>query len=373
MIFTLPVHNEETTLASTVAIVHEYLMAKCPIDFTILIAEDGSTDRTKDIARDLQRRFSHVEVITEPKTLGRGLALRQAWAQYSDGDFYAFIDADMAVPIKYFSRLLHGVLEEGYDCVIGSRYVKGSVVERPRLRQMVSKAYNSLLGFFYASDAKDHQCGFRIFSKAMTGAILRHCTSDSWFLDTECLVMFQRRFKVKEIPVEWNEHRTRKTDLRRLFKDFKRHGVGLFNLGRYMLRVDPLFMFGSDLMKKLLKFSVVGFGSFVFVLFWTFIFSLFTSDQVILAIVNSVAFFVAMTFQFKLNKKWTFHDKSKKVKKQFSFDVTLRLVGWAIYELVYLFLASFGMGYIFSTIGGAAVSVLFNFVCNRYIVFSRRI
>ncbi len=367
-------HNEETTLASTVAIVHEYLTSKCPIDFTILIAEDGSTDKTKDIARDLQRRFTHVEVITEPRTLGRGLALRKAWAKYTDGDFYAFIDADMAVPIKYFSQLLDGVLKEGFDCVIGSRYIKGSVVERPRLRQLVSKGYNSILGFFYASNVKDHQCGFRIFNKAMTDAILKHCTSDSWFLDTECLVKLQRRFKVKEIPVKWDEHRTKKTDLRRLFKDFKRHGTGLVNLGMYMLRADPLFMFSSDLMKKLLKFSVVGFGSFVFVLFWTFICSLFTNDTVILAIVNSVAFFVAMTFQFRLNKRWTFQDKNKKVKKQFSFDVAFRLLGWAIYEAVYLSLVSFfGMGYIISTVGGAAVSVLFNFVCNRYVVFSKRI
>ncbi len=366
-------HNEETTLASTVAIVHEYLTSKCPIDFTILIAEDGSTDKTKEIAHDLQRQFTNVEVITEPRTLGRGLALRNAWSKYADGDFYAFIDADMAVPISYFSQLLDGVLKEGYDCVIGSRYLKGSVVERPRLRQMVSKVYNSILGFFYASNVKDHQCGFRIFSKAMTAAILKHCTSDSWFLDTECLVMFQRQFKVKEIPVKWNEHRTKKTDLRRLFKDFKRHGTGLVQLGMYMLRVDPLFMFRSDMMKKLLKFSVVGFGSFVFVLFITYLFSFITQNPVSLAIVNSVAFFVAMTFQFQLNKKWTFHDKSKRVKKQFSFDVALRLVGWAIYEVIYLFLVGVGFGYAFSTIGGAAASVVFNFVCNRYVVFSKRI
>lgn len=376
MVFTIPVHNEEKTLEGTVEETIDFLNRECPIDYKILICQDGSTDRTEEIMFRLKEKYDCIETSSYKEKLGRGLALKKGWSKIK-GDYYAFIDSDMAVPLKHFKRLMCAVFEEGYDGAIGSRYSKGSDLDRPMLREQVSKTYNSILRIFYNSPFNDHQCGFRLFSEGIVKEIIQYCESDSWFLDTECLVLLRDDFRIKEIPVKWTENRRKKTDVKRLFTDVKKHGLGLMNLAIRKLRRDGIFFLKSDFFLKLFKFCIIGALSFLFVSGITFFASIFTSNSNVLWTVNSLSFFVAIFLQFKINKRWTFEDENKRVKKQLGIDIIGRLIGWGIYTTVYIIIQNiiidFKYAYLFATAGGAIVSVLFNFFFEKTIVFSKRI
>ncbi|MHA1370233.1 MAG: glycosyltransferase [Promethearchaeota archaeon] len=366
----MPAHNEEKTLRTTVQQVHDFLTKYSPIDFCILICEDGSTDNTKQIAFDLKKEFDNLIVISEKQKLGRGLALKNAWKQV-EGDYYAFIDSDMAVPLKYFKKLLKAVLNDGYDAAIGSRYISGASVSRPKLRERVSRAYNSILKLFYNSPFEDHQCGFRIFSKKMVQAIISECRSDSWFLDTECLVLLHERFKIKEIPVVWKEHRRSKTELKRLYLDLKRHGSGLIRLYFVKARHQGYLFFIDDVIYKYIKFLLVGLFGFFYVLGMTYLVSLFVPTFRMLAVINSIIYFSAIVIQFFINKKLTFKSKNEKFYFQLPMDVIVRIIGWVLYEIFYLSLSPL-MGGVIATIPSNLIVSLFNFIGNKFLVFGKK-
>ncbi|MEX2683495.1 MAG: glycosyltransferase [Candidatus Sigynarchaeota archaeon] len=364
MIFTLPVHNEEKTLAKTVAIVYDYLTRKCPMDFTILIAEDGSTDRTKDIAYDLQGKFKHIEVITNPNKLGRGLALRKAWKKFQDGDFYAFIDVDMAVPLDQFDRLMDAVLNRGYDAAVGSRYTRGSTVERPFMREFVSRRYNDMMRLAFQSKLQDHQCGFRLFTKRFVQEIILPCRSVSWFLDTECMVMAQAKgFKIAEIGVDWIERREAKhsSSMSRIIKDVKLHGLGMA-----FLFID-LFQLKLKKYIEFIKFCFVGFLGFLFVSSITIVTDMFlTTVWVIIA--NSVAYLAAMVLQHFINKYFTFKVAGKD-KQRLVLDIATRIVGMGINFIAFAILVNI-ISVFMSTVFSTAISTTCNYVLNKLFVFS---
>jgi hypothetical protein len=170
--------------------------------YEIIIAEDGSTDGTDKIASELSRKHSHVKHIHSDKRIGRGLALKRAFAN-SKGEILAFMDVDLATDIRHLETLVKSV-EEGYDIAIGSRMLPESRVERTLSRKIASKMYNFTVRFLLGSKISDHQCGFKAFNRKAFLAILEETKAMHWFWDTEILVRAARKScKIKEIPVEW--------------------------------------------------------------------------------------------------------------------------------------------------------------------------
>ena len=203
--------------------------------------------------------------------------------------------------------------------------------------------------------------------------MINRCTANSWFLDTQCLVLLRDQFKIKEIPVEWEEHRTRKTSIKRLYSDVKLHGTGLIKLIPQKASEKPLFFLKSDVAQKFIKFCIIGILGFLFVTGVTYITSILTRDMILWYVANTIAFFIAIVIQFLLNKKWTFANKSKRVKKQLGLDVFGRIIGWGINEVILIYLSSMlSLNILLATIAGVACSVIFNFIFDKFIVFTKR-
>src|ERR1044071_9204550 len=77
---TVPVFNEERVLMANVRKVSTFLVSNCPFPHEIVIAENGSTDRTLEMARQLEREIPQVRVL-HLKQKGRGGAIKAAWQQ----------------------------------------------------------------------------------------------------------------------------------------------------------------------------------------------------------------------------------------------------------------------------------------------------
>ena len=101
------------------------------------------------------------------RRLGRGKALREAWRKVA-GETYVYLDVDLATDLERFDAY-RNLIEFGkrFDLVTGSRYIQGSIMNRPWLRRATSIAYNGLVRMFFHTGIHDHQCGFKSFSRKL--------------------------------------------------------------------------------------------------------------------------------------------------------------------------------------------------------------
>jgi len=179
----------------------------------IIVADNGSTDRTIKIIRKQKQKYSKLEYF-HLKKLGKGLAIKKAWQDYL-ADVNIFMDADLATELKFTIPLINGITEEKYDLTIGSRYHKQSQCKRSLIRSMCSKFYNFILKIFFNIKLTDTHCGFKALSKSAVQRIIPKIKNNGLFFDTELLVLARYyNLNIKEIPVNWQEEKERKTKIK---------------------------------------------------------------------------------------------------------------------------------------------------------------
>ncbi|MCW3140831.1 MAG: glycosyltransferase family 2 protein [Methanophagales archaeon] len=200
----LPAHNEAERIEDAVNQTRKAL-AEFASSFEIIIAEDGSTDGTAEIASRIEAENSFVKHIHSEERLGRGKALSRAF-KLATGEILAYLDVDLSTDMKHLKELINAIKEEHYDFATGSRMLKGSEVKRSFKRAALSKVFNFLVRKILRSKISDHQCGFKSFRKETLIPLLNEITDEHWFWDTEMLVRAQRNsYKIKEIPVRWED------------------------------------------------------------------------------------------------------------------------------------------------------------------------
>ena len=230
VLVTMPVFNEAKMIRQDLIELHS-LCSKTLPDFELLIVDDGSTDETPTILESMVKKLEHTSIMRQKINGGRGRALRSAW-QAKDADIYMYIDADLAPDINQIPNFVKH-MENGCDLVIASRYLPGSNVERPFLRDIAARYYNQLIRIIFKSKVYDHQCGLKAFSAPLIENILSKCNSPDWFWDTEMIVFAQLQgYKIGEIPIYWVEPRSKYTPIKRLIKDTMLHSVGAMKLIR---------------------------------------------------------------------------------------------------------------------------------------------
>ena len=229
----LPAHNEAERIAEAVKQTKQSL-DKISSTFEILIAEDGSTDGTAEIARRIEAEELCVRHIHSAERLGKGKALSRAF-KHANGEILAFFDVDLSTDMQHVKELVEAIRSEGYDFAIGSRLLKGSKVTRSFKRTVMSTVYNLLVRTVLKSKVRDHQCGFKSFRRQSLLNIIEKVEDELWFWDTELLVRAQRKgYSVKEIPIKWDEKGDTKVET---FKDGLRMFSKIIKL-YYQLRRD---------------------------------------------------------------------------------------------------------------------------------------
>lgn len=208
----LPVYNEEATLYRAVIETIEFMRDKNYI-FEIIIAEDGSTDSTPEIADKLSKDFDNITYLHSSRRLGRGISLKKA-IYTSRYEYILYYDSDLSTELYHISEVIR-YLDEGYDIVVGSRLLGNSVVKRSFKREFFSRGYNLLVRLLLGSRIHDHQCGFKGFRKESILLLLDDIKDNHWFWDTEILVRAQKKgLKLIEIPIKWREDTDTKVRLK---------------------------------------------------------------------------------------------------------------------------------------------------------------
>jgi glycosyltransferase involved in cell wall biosynthesis len=201
----IPVLNEAHVLAKSVAEVTRFLTAHGPWDWRIVVVDNGSTDGTDKVARQLvAEQPGRVRFVQLPER-GRGRALRHAWTE-SEAEVVAYTDVDLSTELEALPVLVHAILAEGYDLGTGSRLLPDSKTTRSFKREAISRIYNLIVRSILFTSFSDAQCGFKVVSRRVVQEIVPEIVDQSWFFDTELLVLAEKRgFRLKDLPVRWIE------------------------------------------------------------------------------------------------------------------------------------------------------------------------
>lgn len=199
---TIPVFNEERDLEECVRRLHGHLRESFPHGFRITVADNASTDGTLKIAERVARELPEL-VVVHLEEKGRGNALRKVWLA-SPSPVLAYMDVDLSTDLAALAPLLAPLISGHSDLAIGTRLTRNSRVVRGPKREFISRSYNLMLHSFMGARFSDAQCGFKAIRADVAQQILPHTSDNSWFFDTELLVLAERcGLRVHEVPVDW--------------------------------------------------------------------------------------------------------------------------------------------------------------------------
>ena len=201
---TLPVLNEERQLPRAVEQLTAFLRAGFGLPYEIVIVDNGSTDGTWPVARQLESKHPEVRALRLDQR-GRGRALRQAW-QASQADVLSYMDVDLSTGLEAFPALVNALPEVRAGVAVGSRLLPGSRIQRCLKRELISRGYNLLVRALFGLRCSDLQCGFKAMTRQAADVLLPLVEDNGWFLDTELLLIADRlSIPIRDIPVRWVE------------------------------------------------------------------------------------------------------------------------------------------------------------------------
>ncbi len=201
----IPAHNEEHRIRPMLDAYLAYFLPRLGDAVEFLVVVNYSTDTTAEIIRGYSENHPQVKLILEPAKVGKGGALMLGF-HAACGELIGFVDADGATAPEAFNALVEDM--GAADCVIGSRWLKGSVVNprQPLKRRIISRMFNGLVSLFFNMHLTDTQCGAKLMRGNALRSILPCMGITRWAFDVDLLVNFKRAgFSIKEIPTIWSD------------------------------------------------------------------------------------------------------------------------------------------------------------------------
>ena len=184
----IPAYNEQDRIADTLRTIDGELAERLTTgEYELVVVDDGSTDRTADIATELGAR-----VLAQPVNRGKGASVR-AGMLAARGRSVIFTDADLAYPPHLLWPILDGV-EDGWDMVAGSRRHReaDALAARPRIRELGGSVVNRLTHLVLLGHFRDTQCGLKGFRGDIARVLFERCRIDGWAFDVELFLMAEQ-------------------------------------------------------------------------------------------------------------------------------------------------------------------------------------
>ena len=197
----IPAHNEESRLPRTLGQVFAFL-EKQSYSSEVIIVENGSSDRTFELAGEFATHHSNMIVIHEEQR-GKGNAVRRGMLE-ARGEYHFICDADLSMPIDEVQKFLPPMVND-FDLAIASREAPGAIrYNEPSYRHWGGRAINFAIRLLILPGLNDTQCGFKCFRADTTESLFRQQTLMGWSFDIEILYLARRKhLRIKEIPIQW--------------------------------------------------------------------------------------------------------------------------------------------------------------------------
>ncbi len=198
----IPAYNEEKNLPRVVAELQEVLRAE-RIPYEFVLVNDNSKDGTRAVIHELMRGDCRVRIVDRRPPGGFGRAVRSGLAA-ARGDIVVVCMADCSdVPedvVRYYRAIQHG-----YDCVFGSRFIRGSTVKNyPLVKRVVNRLVNRAIQLLFRCPFNDLTNAFKAYRARVLRELgpLQACHFN---LNIELsLGALNRGYKIAQIPIQWH-------------------------------------------------------------------------------------------------------------------------------------------------------------------------
>ncbi len=200
----IPAYNEVGRIGGTLEEIFAFLDAR-GIDAEVIIADDGSTDRTAEKAAAMDRG-GRLRVVRLEANRGKGAAVRAGMLE-AGADYILMSDADLSTPIEEVDKLLD-LVRGGYDIAAGSRQLAGAELIRRQglVRQTVGLAFGFLTRRIISTGVIDTQCGFKCFRRDAAKRLFPRMRINGYCFDVEVLAVARLwGMRVVETPVRWQD------------------------------------------------------------------------------------------------------------------------------------------------------------------------
>lgn len=218
----IPSYDGEKRLGKTLPVVFDYL-SKQSYDWEVIVVSDGSKDKTAEVAQAFAVSHPGFSVIVGAENYGKGYAVREGMLK-AQGDFRLFTDDDNSTSIEQIEKFWP-YLDRGYNIVIGSIEVPGAkIFEHAQWYRRMMGHYSKLIIRIVAGlwGIRDTQRGFKCFTAKSTQDIFSRAKINRFAFDIEVLAIAKKLgYKVKEVPVVWDNPKETKVRLTSYFQVLK--------------------------------------------------------------------------------------------------------------------------------------------------------
>lgn len=201
----IPAHNEAGSIAEVLRVLHATLRAE-DIPHELLVVNDNSTDGTGALLAELEREIPALRHVDNTPPNGFGLAVRKG-IEHAKGEAVAVMMADGSDSPRDLVRF-YRKMQEGYDCVFGSRFMAGAnVVDYPFVKGILNRMANLLIRLLFGLRYNDVTNAFKLYrAEVLQG--LRPYLSHHFNLTVELpLKAIVRGYSYAVLPNDWRNRR----------------------------------------------------------------------------------------------------------------------------------------------------------------------
>ena len=192
----IPAYNERQTILT---LIDQVRAVELPIEKEILVGDDGSTDGTREMLRDLEGEDGlHIHFME--KNVGRGGVIKSLW-KHVTGDIVVHQDADLEYVPDEYNLLLPAILEDRADVVFGSRF-KGSIENMRALNNLGNRCMSLAARVLYGLDVSDLMTCYKMYRASYTREI--DVVANGFDFEAEFTArLVQRGARFHEVPISF--------------------------------------------------------------------------------------------------------------------------------------------------------------------------
>jgi dolichol-phosphate mannosyltransferase len=210
----LSTYNERENLAKLVPII-EGILEQTGINGEIVVVDDNSPDGTSDLAKELGRKYGNVRLLWRRKKMGPGSAHADGY-KFANGSIIVGMDVDFSHSPYDIPRFISKI-DEGYDLVVGSRYIKGGQYEvrsfQTLKKSVASRLGNILISFLSRVPVHDFTTAFRAVRQEVVKQVETESAGNSFFMEF-IVKTYRKGFRTAEVPIVFRDRVIGKSKLK---------------------------------------------------------------------------------------------------------------------------------------------------------------
>jgi dolichol-phosphate mannosyltransferase len=202
----IPAYNEEESIKETIDQIEE-AFSQVAIDHEIVVVNDNSKDNTAQVLEELSKKYPAVTYVTNLGPNGFGYAIRYGLERYS-GDCVAVMMADLSDSPYDLIRFYNTMVEGNYDCVFGSRFMKGGkVIDYPLVKKIINRIANLIIRVVMRIKYNDTTNAFKLYKREVIEGV-KPILSPHFNLTIELpLKAIIRGYSYSVVPNSWTNRK----------------------------------------------------------------------------------------------------------------------------------------------------------------------